>query len=184
MAVKLMIQYLYQLEYSIIPAVGEMPTTTPLSLELQRTLDDYRHAMVLRTNPMSGALTYHSMPAAPVVPTNTFPCSSIHARVYALAEKYGIPGLKTLALEYFKSSARFQWDTDEFMRAIEVAYMGTPDPEGLLRNAVVTVIGARPAFLDKPAVQEWIPGIEGLSFDLLQHFYELSKQNNPPPSYH
>ena len=52
------------------------------------------------------------------------PNFTIHARVYALGEKYDILGLKTLSLEKFKREAEVHWDSDDFICTSKVAVAG------------------------------------------------------------
>lgn len=51
---------------------------------------------------------------------------SLHAMVYALAEKYNIPGLKSVALEKFRKDAAIWWKSPCFLRAA-VVYSSTVD---------------------------------------------------------
>ncbi len=49
-----------------------------------------------------------------------------HAKVYTLAEKYLIRGLKAVALRRFKASAAHSWlDIDDFLQAIYEVYTST-----------------------------------------------------------
>jgi hypothetical protein len=41
----------------------------------------------------------------------------VHAKIYALAEKYLIPGLKTLAVRKFDIASAKHWDSDDFLKA-------------------------------------------------------------------
>lgn len=63
----------------------------------------------------------------------------LHARVYALGEKYMVEGLKALAIENFSNSARNLWNTDGFFEAAREVYTSTIDSDRGLRDIVVKV---------------------------------------------
>ncbi len=49
----------------------------------------------------------------------------VHAKIYALAEKYLIPGLKALAVRKFDIASAKHWDSDDFLKAAQEAYTST-----------------------------------------------------------
>lgn len=97
------------------------------------------------------------------------PNLTIHARVYALGEKYGVRGLKALALEKFKKETDIHWSSDDFLRAAQEVYTSTIDHDRPMRDAVVETITKHPDLLDKEQVQDVVKSLE-LSFDLLMQF--------------
>ncbi|KAH6847105.1 hypothetical protein B0I37DRAFT_374303 [Chaetomium sp. MPI-CAGE-AT-0009] len=108
-------------------------------------------------------------------------CSNltVHARVYALGEKYDIQGLKTLAIEKFKTEAKVHWNCDEFIRAVEEVYTSTIDQDRGLRDAVVEAIRVHPTVLDKEPMQNVVRRLD-LCFDLMMRFRdELSHYETP-----
>ena len=57
--------------------------------------------------------------------------------VYAIAEKYDIPDLKTLAGGKFRSLARSKWPHDDFCALAEAVFSTTPDTDMGLRQIVL-----------------------------------------------
>jgi hypothetical protein len=94
------------------------------------------------------------------------PNLAIHASVYSIAEKYGIPGLKALALDKFEKEASVHWGTTDFLDAIQEVYTMTVDHDRGMRDAVVKVISSHMELLDRVQVQEVVKNLD-LSFDLL-----------------
>ncbi|RKK88790.1 hypothetical protein BFJ68_g16855 [Fusarium oxysporum] len=90
----------------------------------------------------------------------------LHAKVYALGEKYGIEDLKGLALDKFHAEAEHHWQSDDFLHAIQEVYKSTIEEDRPLRDIVVEVIDAHPELLDQSRWQESIKDL-GLCFDLL-----------------
>lgn len=67
-----------------------------------------------------------------------------HAEVYAIAEKYCMPMLKSLAVQKFKSHVSQSWTIDDdakldFLDAIEYIYDSTPDHDRGLRDLAVSI---------------------------------------------
>jgi hypothetical protein len=65
--------------------------------------------------------------------------SIINARVYAIADKYGIPGLKDLSRKKFRDCLVGDWDNDSFSNVIRFVYKSTPEQDRGLRKEVVAV---------------------------------------------
>ncbi|KAF5594759.1 hypothetical protein FPCIR_4773 [Fusarium pseudocircinatum] len=112
-------------------------------------------------------------PTLPPAPQPSAPRLSIpfenlhlHAKVYALGEKYGIQPLKALALHKFNSEAHFQLDTDDFLQAIREAYTSTIETDRPLRDAVVTILRRYKHLLKKDSVKAVLKET-ALGFDLL-----------------
>ena len=93
----------------------------------------------------------------------------IHARVYALAEKFGISGLKALAKKKFElliaSSVDDLIDAG-FVDALEEVYTTTVDSDRGLRNVVVHAFRKEPMLAYQADVRQEIPEIPPLAFDL------------------
>lgn len=85
---------------------------------------------------------------------------TIHARLYALGEKYEIKGLKSLSLSKFKRKAMVHWNSADFIRAVEEVYTGTVDQDRGMRDAAVVAIRKRPAVLDKKPVQDVVKRLD------------------------
>ncbi|TIA67442.1 hypothetical protein D6C76_08689 [Aureobasidium pullulans] len=76
-----------------------------------------------------------------------------HSRMYAMGEKYGIPGLKALATTRYKEMS---WKTDlGLTAAIMIAFKGTHDQDTRLRSTVLSQLDAlRLIFKGYPDVQK------------------------------
>ena len=90
----------------------------------------------------------------------------IHTRVYALAEKYGIEGLKALAREKFEVLAAQRWSEPDFLEAAEEAYTTTIDTDRGLRNVVLQSFRQRPELARRSNVQNTVQHVPLLAFDL------------------
>ena len=66
--------------------------------------------------------------------------AQINVRVFALAEKYCIENLLSVAAEKFKAAAQRSWGTDGFAEAVYEAYTTTEDAENILRDTIVNAV--------------------------------------------
>ncbi|KAH0154084.1 hypothetical protein KCU67_g9204, partial [Aureobasidium melanogenum] len=66
-------------------------------------------------------------------------CLVQHARMYAMGDKYGVPGLKALALRKFKTNLESDLKHTYFELAsvIAITFLGTPSTDQSLREEVV-----------------------------------------------
>ncbi|KAG5804747.1 hypothetical protein H9Q74_004426 [Fusarium xylarioides] len=103
-----------------------------------------------------------SAPQRPVTPANLH----LHAKVYALGEKYSIEPLKGLALSKFESEARLSGQKDDFLAAIREAYTSTIETDRPLRDAVVVFL-RKHKFLLKKNYMKAVLKETALGFDLL-----------------
>ncbi|PNP79249.1 hypothetical protein FNYG_07325 [Fusarium nygamai] len=131
--------------------------------------------------PTPGSLLFGSPSPAPTPPPPPQPSAPprtiltqnlrLHAKVYALGEKYGIQPLKALALRKFETEAPFRLHTDDFLEAIREAYTSTIETDRPLRDAVVAILRSNKHLLKKDCVKGVLkdPGL-GLSFDMVMEF--------------
>ncbi|KAH7308609.1 hypothetical protein B0I35DRAFT_464184 [Stachybotrys elegans] len=106
---------------------------------------------------------------------------TLHAKIYAIAEKYDIQGLKTLALRKFKQGSFFCWvnldylqaNAEDFLQAVTEVYTSTIDSDRGMRDVVVKIMIMNPRFLDDERVQNTVRGLD-LCFDLMMHFRRSS----------
>ncbi|KAK4936905.1 hypothetical protein LTR28_010014, partial [Elasticomyces elasticus] len=96
------------------------------------------------------------------------PNLALHAKVYGMAEKYGINGLKALALDKFKIQATKHWDSMDFPEAIHIVYTSTPSTDKDMRDVVADVLGWYGVLLDKPEIEAAVLEINGLAYELLK----------------
>ena len=90
-----------------------------------------------------------------------------HAKVYALAEKYLIRGLKAVALRKFKAAAAVCLDVDDFLQATLEVYTSTIEDERGLRDVVVETLFKNSEWLDQEKVRAVIKELGALTYDLV-----------------
>ncbi|KAI9809482.1 MAG: hypothetical protein M1826_003896, partial [Phylliscum demangeonii] len=110
--VRRMIDFLYKLDYS---DEGEPPNPS----------SEYEDGAVIRESP----------------PTDLLECSAltVHARMYAIADKYQIPGLKDLSKRKFSTTVTDKWNNESFSHAVRVVYNSTPQNDRGLRDVVARI---------------------------------------------
>jgi hypothetical protein len=91
-----------------------------------------------------------------------------HAKVYALAEKFGIRGLKALALDKFAAEAAKHWDSPDFSQAAHEVYTSTVESDRGLRDEVVKILYRNPELLSKEDIQHVVRELP-MGYDLLKH---------------
>ncbi|KIL87491.1 hypothetical protein FAVG1_09197 [Fusarium avenaceum] len=67
---------------------------------------------------------------------------AFHAKVYQVADKYGILALKEYAKKKFSTAVNANWSTEDFPIAIELVYTTTPPEDRGLRDLVVETSSA------------------------------------------
>lgn len=88
------------------------------------------------------------------------------AEVYAIGEKYGIPGLKAIALSKFETLAKAYANTDDFRIAAEEVYTSTIDQDRGMRDIVVNTVEENIALLNNADFEALARNTE-LGHDLL-----------------
>jgi hypothetical protein len=107
-------------------------------------------------------------PPAPVAPQSRVHVIE-HAKVFAMAVKYQVDGLRDLATAKFKQSAEASWDHDYFAHAIFVVYNSTPGEMTQLRDIVSNILHAHfDKLKDKPEVETVVCSIPQLAYTLLK----------------
>lgn len=119
---------------------------------------------------------------------------TIHATMYALADKYQVDGLSSLAKEKFYSCLHHHVNSEDFVAAVQIAYGATPESNRGLRDMVVK------AFLTHfkvdvtkiPGFEAKLESIDELSFLLIKAWPVKTEVPNttevvslfgrPPPS--
>ncbi|KAF5616481.1 speckle-type poz [Fusarium sp. NRRL 25303] len=181
-AIKAMLYYLYHLDYPLMAApvvdVDEADMARPFTFRCT-----YQPSALTVIDPAAGTVhTPLSKKAKKIKKKEELRCQAqppqgpqsvppipnlcLHAKVYALGEKYGIEDLKRLALDKFDAEAKHHWQSDDFLHAIREVYRSTMDEDHHLRDVVVEVVYAHMELLDQSRWQESIKDL-GLCFDLL-----------------
>jgi hypothetical protein len=76
-----------------------------------------------------------------------------HAKMYEIAERYDVVGLKDLAREKFKLGCRTFWDDDAFSTAAHYAFCSTMEDDKGLRDVVSSTISEHIGLIHKAEVQ-------------------------------
>ena len=113
-----------------------------------------------------------SLPGTPINEVIQEPNLVLHAEVYALAEKYGIEGLKYLALEKFGVDSSKHWNTEDFLQAAKVVYTSTIDEDRAMRDVVIKTFHEHKALLSTQLARNFLRDIEGLAYDLLLRVWD------------
>lgn len=91
-----------------------------------------------------------------------------HAKVYAIAEKYGIAGLKTLARKKFAHQIELHIASDELPEACQEAYETTVDTDRGLRDIVIQAFRTHPELSLRKDVELAVRETPGLAFELFR----------------
>lgn len=89
-----------------------------------------------------------------------------HTRIYALAEKYDIPALKSLAKRKFEMAMACYYDSPELADAIEEVYCSTIDSDRGLRDVVLQAFRSHPQLASTQDVFGVIKRTPTLAFEL------------------
>ncbi|KAI4664486.1 uncharacterized protein J4E88_010738 [Alternaria novae-zelandiae] len=92
----------------------------------------------------------------------------LHTKIYEIADKYEVKGLKDLAREKFKRSCEQFWDNDVFAVAAHHVFSTTPDSDKGLRDLVSLTISKHMCLMDKPEIEALLTEFNGLAFGLLK----------------
>ncbi|GKT52608.1 uncharacterized protein ColSpa_12789 [Colletotrichum spaethianum] len=101
----------------------------------------------------------------------------LHAKAYAIAEKYAIDDLKSLARTKFETTAQRSWDTDDFLDAIDEAYTSTLDSDRGLRDIVLKVFAEHKELLDREQVKVLLRKLGSLTYDLVMYYHQKGKSD-------
>lgn len=92
-----------------------------------------------------------------------------HAKMYEIADKYDVAGLKDLVTENFRNACKNFWSSPTFAIAAYYAFSTTPDSDKGLRDIVVKTIADHMAELvKKPEIENLLTEFNGLALGLLK----------------
>ena len=172
--VKLMVQYFYHFDYSpTADPVSAPASSTEIAATITKTkpIRDRGNIMTPLTN-MRPRPIFEARQSA-IFPPSVTPRSQVHivehAKVFAMAVKYQVNGLRDLATLKFKQSAMTDWDHDNFAYAIPIVYKSTPEDIPQLREIVADTIHEHFDVLkDKATIEAVVCNIPHLAYDLLK----------------
>ncbi|KFA78678.1 hypothetical protein S40288_09487 [Stachybotrys chartarum IBT 40288] len=79
-----------------------------------------------------------------------------HAKVYTLAEKYGVPSLKALAADNFRNELQKHYDNERFVECLGEVFGGSLPHDTGLRRTVAAVLDMNMELMHDAKVQEAI----------------------------
>ncbi|KAI1484747.1 BTB/POZ protein [Biscogniauxia mediterranea] len=121
--------------------------------------------------------------AAVFAPQPRSPALVIHAKVYALAEKYFIDSLKALATQKFETVALKQSVSvfghaypdgypDGLVEAMQEVYTSTVDTDRSLRDIVIKALHKHRTLLDSVEARDALKEMPGLTYELLMYVHK------------
>lgn len=91
----------------------------------------------------------------------------LHAKMYQLADKYDVVGLKPLVSAKFKRACNSYWDSEHFPLAAHHVFSTTPESDVGLRKVVSETIATHRSLLEKAEVRAVIAEFKSIAFDLV-----------------
>ncbi|KAF2440071.1 hypothetical protein P171DRAFT_489849 [Karstenula rhodostoma CBS 690.94] len=91
-----------------------------------------------------------------------------HARMYAIADRLLVTGLKALAAAEFRLACLHFWKEPEFGLAAEYVFLSTPDEDKSLRSLVCKTIAEHSELVKDEKVDYLLKEHKGFAYDLLQ----------------
>jgi hypothetical protein len=159
-----MMHYFYHLDYPYV----EMPGASKPNLSGQSARPVAHFANAKR--PLKKTNMFNALDEKPPAKE---PNLVLHTKVYALADKYLIDGLKAVALEKFREDVKTSWSTEEFLKAIEVAYTSTLDRTVGMRHVIVsTICDNEHWLLNRDSVKQCLRDTPDLAYDVLMHRHQ------------
>ncbi|CAG9989382.1 unnamed protein product [Clonostachys byssicola] len=103
-----------------------------------------------------------------------------HAKVYSLAEKYGVPSLKKLAVDKFERQARKDCDGEDLVDAAVEAYTGTVPKDRGFRDEVVRAMTNHMDVLTHEPFREAMNGLD-IGVDVVLYLQQQGRILNTDP---
>lgn len=119
------------------------------------------------TNCFYGCVGFECRQCSPVV-NGTAEQLVIHAKMYEIADKYEVVGLKDLAKEKFSRACLKFWNNANFPVAADYAFSTTPEEDKGLRDVVCKTFSEHMSIVNRPEVEAVMKGSNGLAFSLLK----------------
>ncbi|KAL1586300.1 hypothetical protein WHR41_05568 [Cladosporium halotolerans] len=162
--VKLMVEYFYHLDY---PRPKDSTTSTKSTRQSTKKLR-YSHP----TWDSSGQETPPQAFDAEQPNVNLMQ----HAKLFAMAVKYQIDGLRHLTTQKFKEAVATQWSHEDFAHTIHIVYNSTAEDVTELREIVADAVHAHFEELqERPGVEASMRSIAALTYGLLTRSRERNR---------
>jgi hypothetical protein len=106
---------------------------------------------------------------------------TIHATMYALADKYHVNGLAEVAKVKFEACLRHHVDSEDFVSAVQLTYSSTPESNRGLRDAVVNafLVHFQVKITEVPGLEAKLDTIDELSFLLMKSWPHKTEKSKP-----
>ncbi|KAI4947256.1 hypothetical protein J4E91_006606 [Alternaria rosae] len=106
---------------------------------------------------------------------------TIHAGMYALADKYQVKGLGRLAKIKFRDSLDHHVDSEDFIAAVQLTYSNTPESNRGLRDEIVQAFRMyfKVDITELPGLESKLDTIDELSFLLLKSWPRKMESASP-----
>ena len=137
----MMIQYLYQLDYSTQEGAAYSIDGQSLRVNFE----------LIATEAASSCSNSNKS----IDPTINIPPGfelTFHSKVYTLAEKYWIDDLKESTKQKFEAAALKDWGLDNFVSIAREAYTSTVDTNRGLRDAIINTLCCCRGIMEKKVV--------------------------------
>ncbi|KAI4667436.1 uncharacterized protein J4E79_002123 [Alternaria viburni] len=90
-----------------------------------------------------------------------------HSKMYAIADKYDVTGLKELAVKYFNVARYGFWDVESFALAIDHVFSSTLPEDTGLRSIVIDTISDNMVLMHKAEIQAMVAAHSDLAVGVL-----------------
>lgn len=164
---KRLVQYIYEGEYSPAMVNAQSEDSTTMSY---KSHSDFGPESKERKNYTYGGQYFganqgYTNSMAPGDPTELL----IHAKMYEIADKYDVYGLKSLVIEKFRRACQAFWNTTSFTAAAHHAYTTTPEHDKGLRDIVSKTIAKHMVELVRnPEIEALLTELNRIAYSLLQ----------------
>lgn len=91
-----------------------------------------------------------------------------HAQMYVLGDFYGAPHLKKVALDKFKKSSSFHWETVQFEHAVQIVFSSTVDSDTEIRGAVAMTLVDHQELMTRSTVDKMLQEHGDLAYRVLR----------------
>jgi hypothetical protein len=184
-AIKLMVDFFYTLDYKAEPLDQLQPSSTEELMNVDSELGMPVESAFDRTWGSSGWANSSPL-GSPVIERKSYkmkkkstnkavaaPATAndnvvMHAKVFAVAVKYQIKALQSIAAAKFTDAAGTSWYHTAFAEAARIAYITTPDVVRDLRDVVCNTIHIHVTLLNKQSIENVLKDIPDLHFEVLR----------------
>lgn len=191
--VKLLVQYLYEGEYEpVLPSTDVENTATALTTPAKRGKASTKKQQYSLDFPHTCSNRDYDCYSPRICPHHycgsqcAYMCSGfvcelcfapaltgsssqllIHAKMYEVADKYDVVGLKELAREKFSRGCKHFWNSSDFHIASTHAFSTTPDDDDGLRSLVSQTIARHMELAQMPEIRALMMQFNGLALGIL-----------------